>query len=79
MDPEGLTVSIEVRRKEAVCFKCGRRRVSRRAVRAVVFGAVAVAVLTVVLYRAIRRGGSVWGVALDVALALIGLLTPVPV
>lgn len=79
MDPEALTVSIEVRRRDAVCFKCGRRRVSKRAARAVLFGAVGVALLTVVLYRAVRRGGTVWAVLLDVALALVGLLTPIPV
>ena len=52
---------------------------SRRAVRAVVFALVAAAVLTLVTYRAVRRGGSVWAMAVDIALALVALLTPIPV
>lgn len=79
MDLEGQTLDIYVHPRDRYCFKCGARRVSRRAVRAVVFALVAVAVLTLVTYRAVRRGGSVWAMAADIALALVALLTPIPV
>lgn len=81
-DPEAqppAALSIVVHQRDRYCFKCGSRRVSKRAVRAVVFAAVAVIVLVLVIYRAVRRGGSVWAMMADVALALVALFTPIPV
>ena len=78
-DGGAVEINIHLGRPKAYAFTCCGRRVSRRALRWIFFVAVGVAVVTLVTFRAVRRGGSVWAILLDVALALVALLTPIPV
>jgi len=69
-------LEVHVMRRERYAFRCGRFRMSWRALRLSFFLVMALILVTLAIWRSIRQSRTVYDGVWNVALVIVGLLVP---
>ncbi len=73
---EAQELDVFVHRKEKYAFRCGERRVSWRALKLAITLVASLLILSIVVWRAVRKEKDFWSTLVDIVIAVAAILTP---